>query len=319
MSFREDPVLLSRVLSAIDASVNDRFAEAESLCIAIAGDYPSSPYGPLFVAGTIHAAMIDQESNARHADYNRWRRRAEHMAEALGESADAEFVRGVAAGYEAVYEARWGGWFAALKKGLSAKKHFDRALQRDSTFVDAYLGIGNYNFWKSVKTDFINWTPLVTDNRREGLAQLQQVVIAGTVAKAAARAALAAALVHEERYADAIAHADTLAQEYPDGKTSLWIRAHARFHLYEWDRAYALFAEIEQRIRAEGPGNYFNLIECAYYRAQCDYESGRWAEAMDICLNALAYPVPEEIKKRQSGKLDELRKMHRELKKMVGR
>lgn len=321
VSFRQDSVLRAGCLAGIQATLNDRFAEAESLFAGLASEFPESPLGPLFAAGAVQAQMIDTESPARSASMSRWleesRRRTQRLRASGAAPAEVAFFAGIALGYEAIYESRWGGWFAALKQGLRAKNRFREAFREDSTLVDALVGIGNYHYWKAARTDFINWLPFIPDTREQGLAELRRVISAGTVTREAARASLARALIHDERYAEALAHADTLAGEFPDGKVPLWMQAQANFGLYRWDAAHDLFDEIERRLRRDGPGNYFNLLVCAYHRAFCDFESGRWGEAIDECLQAMAYPLSEPVRKRHKKTLSELRDLKRKLKTML--
>ncbi|HWO56660.1 MAG TPA: hypothetical protein VNN55_03740 [bacterium] len=321
VSFYAVDSIRAATLAGIDLSANDRFASADSIFAWLMDAYPESPMGPLFRAGNIQARMIDAESNDERESFLTLVAEAERRSDALiksgGADAETEFALGVAAGYRAVHESRWGGWFSALKQGLRAKKHFQQALRIDSTLCDALLGLGTYLYWKSVKTDWINWLPLVPDSRRRGMDHLARASHCGIFARAAARAALAGALIKDERYNEAIAHADTLRQEHSQGKTAWWIKGRALLAMYEWDRAQSAFDSLEARIRAQGPGNYFNLIECAYYRAQCHWGAGRYREAQSECGRALTYPADEEVRKRQEGKLDELRRMQRRLAKML--
>jgi tetratricopeptide (TPR) repeat protein len=285
---------------------------------------PLSPLGPLFIAGNLQAEMLDRESDERRERFLANVELAESRVEAgiagrgdrLGED---EFVLGVAAGYRAVYESRWGGWFAALKSGLRAKKHFESALRLDSTFCDAYLGLGSYHYWKSAKTDWVNWLPIVSDARSKGIVMLIRAAYCGIYTRATAHAALASAYINDGRYSEALAHADTLGQLAPDGKAHLWLQGKARYALYEWDSAIAIFAEIESRIREDGHGNYFNLIECAYYRAQCHWGAGRYQQARDECGRALTYPAPDDIKERQRKRLSELRALQRKLVRLLSK
>ena len=112
--------------------------------------------------------------------------------------------------------------------------------------------------------------------------------------------------MHEDQFTEALAHADTLAARFPEGKAPLWMKAQTNFALYRWDEARELFDEIERRILVNGPGNYFNLIECAYFRARCLNESGQWQQALDECQRALSLPIPDDTRKRQKDKLSEL-------------
>lgn len=311
-------------LHGLRLSVNDHFRSADSVFADLTKSATLSPLGPLFAAGNLQAEMLDRESDDHRERFLANIELADNRVEArIAERgytlAEDEFVLGVAEGYRAVYESRWGGWFAALKSGLRAKKHFDSALRLDSTLCDAYLGLGSYHYWKSAKTDWVNWLPIVSDARNEGIAMLIRAAGCGTYTRAAARAALASAYINDERYSEALAHSDTLAQLAPSGKAHLWLKGKARYVLYEWDSTVLVFEELESRIREDGPGNYFNLIECAYYRAQCHWGAGRYQQARDECGRALTYPAPDDVKNRQRKHLNELRTMQRKLLKLLSK
>jgi tetratricopeptide (TPR) repeat protein len=313
-----------RALEGLALSLNDRFRSADSMLVELSESAPLSPLGPLFAAGNLQAEMIDTESDALRQRFldrvNLAQTRVEAAISLRGASvAEEEFVLGVIAGYRAVYESRWGGWFAALKGGLRAKKHFERAIKLDSTMCDAYLGLGSYNFWKSAKTDWVNWLPVVSDSRNKGISMLERATQCGVYTRATAHAALASAFFHDGRYHEALAQADTLARLAPGGKAHLWLRARAHYSLYEWDSATHAFDLLEARIRADGKGNYFNLIECAYYRAQCHWGAGRYEQALNECGRALTYPAPDDIKVRQRKHLNELRTLQRKLLRLLAK
>lgn len=315
-----DPIV-ARALVGIHYSLNDRFRSADSIFVGLASDFVSSPIGPLFAAGNAQAEMLDSESLVRLQDFERYVAEAESRARrsdtASVSPAGAEFVLGVAAGYRAVYESKWGGMFAALKQGLRAKRHFKQALELDSSLCDANLGLGTYYYWKSAKTDWINWLPIVSDERERGLTLLERTIGCGRYARETARAALAGALINEGEFTAAIAHAETLATMFPNAKGPLWLKAKARYAMYEWEAAARLFDSLEARIRATGAGNYFNLIECAYYRAQCHWGAGNYRKALSECGKAITYPADQDTKKRARENLDELRRMQRKLVKML--
>ncbi|MBI5867517.1 MAG: hypothetical protein HZB43_04385 [candidate division Zixibacteria bacterium] len=319
--FRNDS-LRQIVRRGIELTFNDQFTAAESLFARVANEYPVSPIGPLFAAAAVHAQMLDGESAIRSDEFFAWLNRTKVLAErwrdADPKSGEPEFVLGAALGYQAVYESRWGGWFAALKQGMRSKNRFADALKRDSTLTDALLGIGNFNYWKSAKTDFINWTGIIADDRTKGLAQLAKAATSGVLCRAPARVSLGWALINERRYAEAYACAETLAIEFPQGKGPLWIEALAKFGLYEWDQSRQLYADLERPLLAEGSGNYFNLIDCAYFCALCNFYSGRWRQTLDDCHKGLAYPAPPDIRDRQSSKLKKLRELQESVKQKIG-
>ncbi len=203
-----------------------------------------------------------------------------------------------------------------MKDGLRAKKHIENALKLDSTLCDAYLGLDSYHFWKSAKTDWVNWLPVASDSRKRGISMLERATQCGIYTRITAHAALASAFIHDGRYHEALARADTLARLAPSGKSPLWLRAQVHYSLCEWDSATHAFEVLETRIRADGTGNYFNLIECAYNRAQCHWGAGRYEQALNECGRALTYLAPHDIKERQRKRLNELRTLQRKLVKL---
>ncbi len=309
---------LDTVLMGVHWTENEQFAKAESLFTAMATRYPRSPIGPLFTAAAIHGEMLDHESPARAVEFRRWLDEAINEAElwrtSTPVSGEPEFVLGAALGYDAVYESHWGGWFAALKRGLSAKNHFKHALELDTTLIDAYLGLGTYNYWRSVKTDFVNWLPIVPDDRQKGLSQLQRVIEHGTISRNAARASLCYALMNEDDHLTVIAHAETLSTNLPNAKSPLWILAEASMGLYRWNDAARYYDEIESRIMDKGPGNYYNLIACAANRAHALYEAGHYRGALAECHAGLSYPAPNDTRKRHTRTLEQLRELQHTLK-----
>jgi tetratricopeptide (TPR) repeat protein len=285
--------------------------------------YNSSPIGPLFVAATIHAEMLDRESPARYPDFASWLGRAHYLAnqwkEAEPDNGEPEFILGAAEGYDAVYESRWGGWFAALTKGLRSRNRFVAALEKDSTLTDALIGVGNYDYWKADRTDFINWLPIIPDNRLKGLAELQLVADSGLLCQAAARGSLVWALMNEGLFDQALTQADLLAALAPDGKAALWMKAQANYRLYRWDSAIAIYLQLDKQIEAEGAGNYFNLIECSYNEAQCHFGAGRYIESAEACHRGLSYPADRDTRRRQMKKLEDMRDLQKRLKKLLAK
>jgi hypothetical protein len=92
----------------------------------------------------------------------------------------------------------------------------------------------------------------------------------------------------------------------------------ANLGLYRWEQSRNLYAKLERRLLAEGPGNYYNLIDCAYFLALSDYGLGRWRETLDDCHRGLAYPAPPEIREIQKSKLKKLRDLQNEVKRKTG-
>ena len=75
------------------------------------------------------------------------------------------FYLGSSYGYRGFFEGRKGNWYSALSDGLKAINLLDESVEMDSTLMQAYLGIGTYDYWSSSKIKFALWLPFIPDNQ----------------------------------------------------------------------------------------------------------------------------------------------------------
>lgn len=312
-----DTALKRVVLLGIDHTIRERFDTADSIFSELADRYPKSPVGPLFRAAVLQTKMLDHEDGRPVRQLKtliretidkaeRWRKRAPEDPEPI-------FYQAGAHGYRAVYESHWGGWFAALKQGLKAANRFKEIIELDPTFFDAYVGLGNYLYWKSAKTGFIRWLPFIPDNRQKGIKYLRRAVDKGVFSTQTARTSLMWVLLDYGFPEEALGIAEKLHEEYPEAKAFLWGIGLSSLAAYRWGECIEAFDSLQARIAAEGPGNYFNLIECAYYKAEASYKAGDYTRCREECRRAFSYPAPAETKKRLKNRLSKLEKRYREL------
>ena len=312
-----DTALKQIVQSGIEHTIRERYTTADSIFAKLAKQYPQSPVGPLFRAAVLQTRMIDREDGHSAGELKQL------LAEAIDKSQrwrdvapmDPEpvFYQAVAYGYWAVHESHWGGWFGALKYGLKAANRFKEAIELDPTFWDAYVGLGNYLYWKSAKMAFINWLPLVPDDRQKGISYLHRAADKGVFSSQTARTSLMWAYLDFGMPSKTFEIAQQLHQEYPESKVFWWGIGLASFDSYRWQECIAAFDSLEARYDAEGPGNYFNPIMCAYYKAKAAHEAGDFTRCREECRQAFAYLPPTETTRRLKGKLGELEEMYRRL------
>ena len=61
-------------------------------------------------------------------------------------------------------------------------KYLEKTLKLDSTYSDAYLGLGAYHYYKTVKSKAFLWLPFVVDRREQGIEELNLCVNSGLLA-----------------------------------------------------------------------------------------------------------------------------------------
>jgi tetratricopeptide (TPR) repeat protein len=316
-SFYADSALTQTILAGIDLTIRERYDDADSIFTELEQRFPKSPVGTLFRAATLQAEMLDREDDwhtpRAKALIEEAIDKAETWRNAQPLGPEPLFFQAVAYGYYAVHEAQWGGWFSALKKGLKAANRFKEIIELDPEFYDAYVGLGNYYYFKSAKMAIIRWLPFVGDDREKGIKFLYRAVEKGTLTKTTARASLITVLLDFGLNIDAYDLAHELHSDYPESKAFLWGIGKASFATYRWEECIASFDSLEARYVAEGGGNYYNLIECAYHKFEAAMEAGEYERARAECRRAFSYPAPEKTRKRLKNHLEELEDKYREL------
>ncbi len=316
-SIWSDPELREMILTGIDHTINEHYAEAESVFTVLSTRFPRSPAGPLFRAGTVQTEMLDLE------DERIWReartlieetiKKAETWAAKDPDNPEPYFFSGSAYGYWAMYESKWGQWYNAVQRGLKAANRFKTAIELDPTFIDAYVGLGSYQYWKSAKTAALSWLPILEDERRQGIRNLERVAETGTFAQTTAKNSLVWIWLDYGFPQNAYDISVELREQYPESKLFLWGMGKAALDSYRWREAMEIYDTLAARINDEGPGNYYNLIECAYYTAIAANEAGDYDRCRAECQKAHAYPAPAHVRKRQKGKLAELEQLYLKL------
>ena len=304
---------LEKLDTIIDAAFRDNYQLAESLSIDLQRLYPYHPIGYVMQASMIHGGMLDQERFDREQDLYMLLELAESKSKAMLDTLEtdawAEYCLGLAHGSRAVFDARKGSWWSAVKRGIKAKRAFTRCIKSDSSFYDAYVGLGSYHYWRTVKTGAVNWLPFVQDDREEGLRELRVAADSSMFSRDFARDALIWVLIDMEEFENAEKLAEECSNRYPEGKKFLWGLGYARLELKDYIGARNAFLDLLSKLESEPNSNFYNLVECRYHLAQVQLETRQYAECKAQCEAALGYVLEESVHKRLKNRLSEISKM----------
>lgn len=306
-----------RLKQGEEATYREAYREADSLFATVIIESPEYPAGYLMRAAALHAEMVDHERYNRAEEFlgllEQAEERAKTWAEAHPDDPWGYCFLGHAYGYRAVWEAQRGSWFKGLRLGLKAKGAYHDALKADSTCWDAYLGLGSYHYWKSARTEFINWLGvIVKDDKERGIEEIQLALEKGIFCKPAAAVALIWIDLDRGRAGEARDLAAQWQAIYPEGKTFLWGEAFAELELGASDSALVHFDSLHNRIAADTAQSYFNPIEIDSHRANLLHHAGRTEHACALMDTVLSYPASREVQKRQKKRLKEARKFVKE-------
>jgi len=290
---------------------NDRFDRAEGVIDSLQQNDHNDAFCHFFRAALYQARMMAAESDFLREEYFAALDSLEDDAQkalALGpDSALAYLYLGHAHAFRALFYGRSGNFLKALKSGLGARKAYSEGYAIDSAFHDIALGLGSYRYWKSVKTKALSWTPLFKNERQNGMDLLRLAADSSEISRDAATVALIWVYINEERFTEAIWLAEAMRRKYPEGLTFLWALGEAYYKMDDCREAAKIYEIIFDRLRRE-PGNYYNIIEAAYYLSLCyrqatgnqpDHE----AKLVRLQGDIQSFPIPEETRQRQKKKI----------------
>jgi tetratricopeptide (TPR) repeat protein len=293
----QDLVVLSRTSSYV---FQDSFPQAYQTARELNDTIPGRPIYRLLYASIVEAEMMDQE------DYSLGRVFRDSVDSAIDvldrwvdknpRDAWGHFLLGSAYGYRAVWQYQTGKWFKSMFSGLKSKNRFFKALELDPSLYDAYTGIGSYHYWSTVKLR--KYIPFLSDNRDEGLRELQLAMDSSLFSSQPAAAGLAWALLNERRYGDALKIALILKEKTYTGRTSLWILGGVYWANGSLKKASDAYGELIESLVRAGNQNYYNLIFCRFRKGICQYAMGNYKAAEAEFNTLLSYNPSKDVREK---------------------
>jgi hypothetical protein len=310
----QDNRIKNLLQEGVDASFKENYPAAESIFDRIILLAPEDPAGYFFKAALYQAEMVDYESNFREKEFyenvNLAKKLSLERIKADKKDAWAYLLLGNCFGSKGLYDARKGNWWSGLNNGLSAKSALQEALERNPELYDAYVGLGSYHYWASVVTKAFWWLPFFGDHRKEGMQQMTLAYEKSIFSSDAAANALIWMYIQEKKPDLAISLSEKMQAKYPQGKSFLWGVAQAYFEKGDWKNALAKYRELLAKLEANQsnhnsikPDQFYNIIECRYYIANCLFSLGRYQECASVCEETLNSNYGEQVEKRQKNRL----------------
>jgi tetratricopeptide (TPR) repeat protein len=132
---------------------------------------------------------------------------------------------------------------ASARAGVRARENFLKALALDPTLVDAYMGLGLYNYYVDTLSGLARvlrfFMGIPGGSKQEGIRQLQRAISEGQLSPALARFYLALDLHnYDQKFEEALEVIGPLVEKYPENPA---------FQLMQGD----LYAKLQREAQAE--------------------------------------------------------------------
>ncbi|NQU06359.1 MAG: tetratricopeptide repeat protein [Calditrichaeota bacterium] len=311
--YRLDSTLAVKVIDFIS---QEQYETALSIADSLISEKPGQPQG-WFVKASIHSIRsVDYEDelddDALYTSSDSVIAICERLMNSGSESPSLRFFSGSVLGYLSFLAYRNGNWLKAIKLGKRSSELNIETLDLDSTFWDAYIGLGSYYFHRSDKAGFLRTIGLVSDKRELGLSMLKTCIEKGTFSSLAAKSQLTWLYIGQKRYEDAISNARELLEIYPRRRAFLWSIGKAQIKSEHWTDAIETYKTLLESIRKDKRNNRYNEIGCLHALAKANTALGEWQCVIKSADEAFKLKVSDDVARRKSKDFKRLKELKKD-------
>jgi tetratricopeptide (TPR) repeat protein len=306
-----EPALDSLVAQGIDCIWKQEYLQADSIFSEVVYRYPNHPAGYLYRATVIQAHSIDYDVLIESGKFDSLLAQGRTTAASLS-SPWCEYFLGTANGCAAYAQVERGEWFGGVKKGMTSASEFEEVLEKDSSFYDAYVGLGTYYYWSSRKTAFIRWLPFVQDNRALGIQLLSIGAEHSEYNRFAAVSALVSIYLDAEEYEQAELWARNGLKSYPENRVFLWGLATAFDRQQHYPEAVTAYTNLLENILHVHLSHPYSEIVCRLNLAKSKLALSDTTTAREHLRKILSYghsTFPLNIRDRAQRKFEETQQL----------
>lgn len=314
------PEIRRLILEGTDLTFRQEYQAADSVFRHLTEQFPDHPAGYLYQAGLRQTIAVDYQEELKRDGFDSLLtlglRKAEVWTKQYPNSPWGNFFQGTALGYESYASAFRGDWFRAVRKALTSVKEFRSSLERDSSLLDPYAGIGTYLYWKSRKTEFLNWIPLIHDERDEGMRLLSICADRGDLNSTTAISLLVSLHLDRGDVRSAEVYARRAVARYPTNRIFQWGLAAALEKGEKRAEAIAVYESLFRSITTDPRGSAYNELVCRLnlVRLKLELKDTTLVSHHLAAIAALeGYRFPDYLKRRVRQKFDEASSLKRRL------
>jgi hypothetical protein len=269
------------ISTGIDQVLLQNYSGAYKTFTDLDKKYPNIPLGKIFLAA--NQITKEYEFNLPFSEQQilRWLEAAEQQADQLLKEKENDvwnnYYKGLAVGYQAYYYGLQESWVKTFTNGLAAKKYFERCIELNPGFTDASVALGAYKFWKSEKTDGLNW--IFKDEKAEGIKLLQASIVKRSYQSFLAVHNLFWIYIYRKEYKNAYNVILPAIKRYPESRFFRWDYARVMEEI-DREKVFPIYEDLLATYRRENTANRCNEITLLYMIAKNYYTQGNTATAV---------------------------------------
>ncbi len=311
---------VKKVDELLHKGINDiltqNYEEAETTFTQLSNQYNNIPFGNIYLAATEIAKSFDYsedfDEDRIEANLDKAEKISENLVDKDDENVWSIYFLALTQGYRAYYNALKENWLAAFDDGLSSVSNFEKCLDIDSTFYEAYSALGTYVYWKSRKTESLDWLPFVKDETKDGIKYLIKAINKSSYNSYLAVNSLQWIYIDQKEYKKVIVLSDSIISKYPNSRFFKWALARA-YEDVDKRKSISVYYEILNSYNTIGNLNNINKITLKHLIAQQYQLIGEKDAALKLCNQILSTKLDDYEKSKLEKRLERVRDLQREL------
>jgi hypothetical protein len=268
--------------------LNEEYLAADSLTVIFKQDFPNLAFPYIYAAANEIAKDYNNRIKLNNIKVYAALSKAENIADSLLELHDSTlwnfYQKALVFGYWAYFEGLKGNYFSAYDYGQNSLSYFDKCLDIDSTFSDALIAKGIYDYWIS---DKLSWFPLISDKREQAISTLKSAVKRNSYHQNLGISQLFWILVNEKQFTEARNLIASESEKYPRNRYLLQAYANVE---RKFDLSHALSLYVKALSLTKQMPHYNRIYEVIIYHkiAMIKVSLNENDEALDICNKILS-------------------------------
>ncbi len=300
---------------------NNNFSEAENIFGKLNNDYPNIPFGKILLVLTEFSKSSDFVKPLNEKRINMLLKIARQQSDSLLGKNDNNvwnnYFAALTVGLTAYNNYLMRDYFNALTNSLTSLSSFQKCLEIDSTFYDAYIAIGMFKYWLSANAKALNWLPFVQDKRIEGIKYLTKGIRAKSYLYPIGIESLVWIYIHEKKFQKAKEIAQKGLNKYPKSRIFLYGLAHAYTGINR-GKAIVVLEKILKSYRDDGIKNIYYQIELKHKIAMHYEFLGKYRKALELCNQILSIKdINSYVLTKLGNRLERVKKLRKKLLKIL--
>ena len=250
--FLEKENQIKYALYAVDLLFHRRYDEAENLFQGWAQEWPTSILGPLGMLGLYELKNFENYSFTAQLEELPWQKRSYDWAKEIYErekSEDWEYLAaGGALGTSGFYQVQRGKWVRGLGEAILAFRVLKKSITNNPQFKDALVGIGLYEFWRSVFTQRFRFLPFFPDERQKGIQDILTSIQEGQYVAPLGEASLAFVYFQEKDFKKTEEICQKFLKKFPENIIVRLLYANSLSATKKFDQAHHEYQKILRQV-----------------------------------------------------------------------